>query len=290
MACDYSNIEGRVLAWSAGEEWKLDAFRAFDNGTGPDLYLVAAGRIYNCEPEEAKAHRQIGKVSELALGYQGGVGAFQSMARIYGVAVEEKEADRIKARWRQAHPRTVQYWYDLEEAVIAATRNPGHKFQAGAKGREVTYLKSGSFLFCRLPSGRCLAYPYPEIREIEAPWGSKDGLTYMTVLDSTQRKTKKQYPDPKSAGDWVRIGTYGGSLSENNTQAIARDLLAHALPNLEVAGYPTVFHVHDEAVAEIPIGFGSVEEMARVMTQLPTWATGLPVAAAGWRGLRYRKD
>lgn len=309
MACDYSNIEGRVLAWSAGEQWKLDAFIRYDTfkldsdgnkipdgkgdfeREGPDLYNVTYGECFDLDPYDVdKGQRQIGKVQDLAFGFGGGVGAGQSMARIYNVFVEDRIMDEWKVRWRNKHPMIVKYWYALEEAAIAAVRNPGHKFTAGAKGREVTYLKSGSFLFCRLPSGRCLCYAYPEIRTIQAPWGDKEGLTYMTMLDSTQRKTKKQYPDPKSDGSWARIGTYGGSLSENNTQAIARDLLGHALPNLEAAGYPTVFHVHDEAVAEIPTGFGSVEEMARVMTQLPPWASGLPVAAAGWRSGRYRKD
>jgi len=277
IACDYSNIEGRVLAWLAGEDWKLEAFRAFDRGDGPDLYLVAASRIYGCEPKDAKPHRQIGKVSELALGYQGGVGAFQSMAKIYGVKVPDDQADGIKTKWREAHPRTVKFWYALEEAAIAAVLNPGGIFSAGHKGRPCKFRKVGSFIWCQLPSKRVLCYPYPRI--VEGKFG-RDAIQYMAVDGMTKK--------------WDYTDTYGGSLAENVTQAVARDVLANALTTLEQDGYDVVFHVHDECVAEIPIDDSPDDElvqmMADAMCRLPAWAKDLPVVATGWRGTRYRKD
>ena len=290
IAADFANIEGRVLAWLAGEKWKLKAFADYDAGKGPDLYLVSAGRIYGCEPAEAKPHRQIGKVAELALGYQGGVGAFQQMAKTYGVKLSDERAGEIKDAWRYYHPEILAYWYAVEAAAIGAVRNPGAQIEVGAKGAAVKFRVSGSFLFCKLPSGRCIAYPYPQIREIETPWGEcKDALTYKTVLDSTARKKAKIVDDPTNKGSWWRIATYGGSLVENITQAVARDILAESLFRLEARGYPVVMHVHDEAVAEVPHDFGSVEEMSAIMAEVPAWAKGLPVAVEGWRGGRYRK-
>lgn len=291
IAMDFANIEGRVLAWLAGEEWKMRAFKDFDNGKGPDLYLVSAGRIFGCEPHEAKAHRQIGKVAELALGYQGGIGAFQAMARGYGVSVSDSRADAIKTAWRAAHPKIEKYWYDVEGNALAAVARPGTVTTAGAPGREVKFKVNGSFLWCKLPSGRNLCYPYPRIVEIETPWGArKDAVTFKAHLDSQARKKAKIVEDPSNGGNWYRIATYGGSLVENITQAVARDCLAEALIRLDAAGYPITMHVHDEAVVEAPAGSkDAMENVEHLMKQPPAWAAGLPIAVEGWRGTRYRK-
>ncbi len=283
IGADLANIEGRVLAWMAGERWKIKAFEDFDAGTGPDLYKLAAQRIYEVSLEAVtKLQRLIGKVSELALGYQGSVGAFHSMAANYGVKMPDDQVkNEIVDPWRKANANIKEFWYETEAAAIEAVRCPGQKTYAGAEGRKVCFRVAGSFLWLQLPSGRCLCYPYPELQKVPTSWGEdKLAVTFMGVDGRIGSPTK---------GKWIRMSTYGGKLVENIVQAIARDILTAAWPRLEEAGYPIVLHVHDENVSEVPEGFGSVEEYERLMSVLPTWAEGLPVAAAGFRGKRYRK-
>lgn len=286
VAADYSNIEGRVLAWLAGEQWKLDAFRRFDAGTGHDLYKITAGAILNKKPEDvSKSERQAyGKVPELALGYQGGVGAFSTMAANYGVDLETTEIEAIRDGWREKHPRIKQFWYDMEEAAVDAVRDRGAVTRVG----KIAFKVAGSWLMMRLPSGRYLAYPRPEIRELPVPWGgTKAGLTYFSTIDPS--KKAKVVPDDGNSSNWARIKTYGGQIVENATQAVARDIMADAMPRLEAAGYPIILTCHDEVVCEVPDEHGSVEEMEAIMCDLPEWASGLPVAAEGFEGARYRK-
>lgn len=280
VVADYSNIEGRVTAWLAGESWKVQAFRDFDNGVGPDLYLLAYSKSFGVSIEAAKPHRQIGKVMELALGYQGGVGAFQKMAVAYGVKVDDVQADVLKNRWREAHPNVRNLWYEMEDAARRAIESPGQVTSA-ADGR-IRYKVKGGCMFMALPSGRCLCYVHPRLEWKEMPWTDESG--------KPARKLSIAYEGVDSTtGKWGRQFTYGGSLVENAVQAIARDVLAMALPKVEAAGYPVVLHVHDEIVSEVKAGFGSVEEFVALMTDLPPWAAGCPIAAAGWRGRRYKK-
>lgn len=272
VAADFSAIEARVLAWLAGEEKVLDIFR-----THGKIYEHAAAGIYNKHIDEVnKDERQIGKVAVLALGYGGGVGAFQSMARVYGVKVEDAKADEIKKAWRDSHKHIVHYWYDLEGAAINAVEL-GVVCKAGPPNRQVAFVRKGSFLWCKLPSGRVLCYPYPQIKAVETPWGEqRSALVFMSVNGVTNK--------------WEETKTYGGSLCENVTQAVARDLLAEALVRLEDNGFPVVMHIHDEAVVEIATGMqDAVHRVEQIISAVPTWAAGLPISAEGWQGERFRK-
>jgi DNA polymerase len=323
IVADYSNIEGRGLAWLAGEESKLDAFRAFDRKEGPDLYLVTAAAIYGVPVStlnKESPERQPGKTCELAFGYQGGVGAYRKMesGAVGAATFSDVEVDAFKKKWRAKYPKITQYWYDLEDAAVAAVRRPGSITEAGAPARQVKFRKSGSFLWAQLPSKRCLCYPYPElrvqwfarspgkpalieeaeevilgtappVREIrkikasekreyeDAGWETwqKDQLTFMGVNSLTKQ--------------WERQSTYGGSLCENLTQAICRDVLAEAMKRLDKAEYDIAFTVHDEIVCEVPEGFGSLVEMEQIMCELPVWAKGFPITAEGYSAKRYRK-
>lgn len=272
VAADFSAIEARVLAWLAGEEKVLVVFR-----THGKIYEAAAADIYSVLLDEvSKDQRQIGKVAVLALGYQGGVGAFQSMAKVYGVKVDDDRADQIKVAWRIKHPNIVKYWYALEEAAVAAVRSPGTTTKVGKGHRAVYFKKVGSFLFCRLPSGRKLCYPYPRMELATMPWGDKKEVIVYKSVDS---QTKK----------WVDTKTYGGMLAENITQAVSRDLLRDAMFRVEDAGYEVVLHVHDEIVAQADPEKINLHEFEQLCAITPDWAEGLPISAEGWTGTLYRK-
>lgn len=272
IGADLSSIEARVLAWLAGQESVLDLFRK-----GEDIYKHAASAIFNVPVGMVTdAQRQIGKVAVLALGYGGGAKAFLSMAKNYNVDVPQKRAEEIKLAWRAANQKIVKYWYGCESAAINAIQSPGREIPFGPEGRQVRFLKSGSFLLCRLPSGRALSYPFPTVGEIDTPWGEKKtGITYSTV-DSLTKK-------------WGPCRTYGGSICENLTQATARDIMAEAMLRVEEKGYSLVLHVHDELVAEVEKETKATEEFLKLVTVIPRWATGLPVEAKAWRGIRYGK-
>lgn len=297
ICADLANIEGRVLAYLAGEEWKLDAFRAFDAGTGPDIYKLSYSRSFNVPVDQVDddEQRQVGKVQELSLGFQGGVEAFQSMAKLYGVKVDDEQADVFKCLWREAHPATKQLWWDTNDAAIRATENPGEVVRAGY----VKYRKRGSFLFCQLPSGRCLSYAYPKI--VRRIWiETEDGTPKTWPVEKPLPKGAKETGAPRKAFRYMGVDSttrrwgeqhaYGGYFVQNNTQATARDLFAAGMLRLEAHGYPIVMHTHDDAAAEVDRGFGSVEEFKALLSEVPPWLAGCPVAAKGWRGVRYRKD
>lgn len=304
IGADFSAIEARVLAWLAGQESKLEIFRR-----GEDPYLAAASDIFGKPiPTIIKTERAVGKVAELALGYGGGVGAFQAMAKGYNVKMapafealakrcsqeelhkitekfedskykdvlsfaEFAASDLTKMFWRDKNQSIVSYWHELENAAIEAVQRPGQISKVGA----VAYVMRGSFLLCRLPSGGVLFYPFPEIQMVRTPWGQKKAALTYKFEDSQSKK-------------WIRGSTYGGSLAENVTQAVSRDLLADAMLRLDAAEFDIVLHVHDEVVCESsdPTD-ASLEVMVDIMEQLPPWAYGLPIEAAGFCARRYQK-
>jgi DNA polymerase len=258
VVADWSAIEGRVNPWLASSpagEAKLDVFRA-----KLDPYKVNAAATYSVPYEEVTGEqRQVGKVQELALGFAGGVGAFASMGRNYGVQIGEAQARRIVDAWRRANPWSVPFWADLEEAYTRAMRNKGHEFTAG----RVAYLFDGQHLWYALPSGRVLCYPYARLEA--------DGITY----------AKAAWKPAADAKEWPRGRLWKGLACENITQATANDILRNALRQLD----DVVLHVHDEVVIETdkPI------DLERIMSTPPAWAEGLPLAAEVKTMTRYGK-
>lgn len=264
---DLSNIEGRMLAWLAGEDWKVEAFRQFDKGIGFDLYLLSYARAFGTPVEEVDDDmRQIGKVMELALGYQGGPGAFNAMAAVYGVELPlDKVIELVKA-WRAANPEIKSFWYELDKIVKEAIRTPGKVF----KCRRIQVARQGPWLMLVLPSGRRLCYAYPELDD-------DNTISYMGINQYTRQ--------------WERLTTYGGKLVENITQAAARDALAHNMPEIEAQGYEILLTVHDEVITEAEFNQGhSHTHLSRLLSTNPPWAPGLPLASKGWQGPRYKKD
>lgn len=344
LVADYSGIEGAVAAWEAGEDWKVRAmFDLIADPSLPDLYRRSAAGIFNVPVEllsKKDVRRQVGKVSELSLQYQGGVGAFRSMARNYSLKIdpvyepvwnaaddERREkatkryeaccargeattqvlsreawlaAELVKIGWRATHPAIVARWSELEDAIRYAIEQPGVQFHAG----RCTYLVKAGFLWCRLPSGRCLAYGSPRLKA--QVWVRRAGVEASEVMatDEAEARTLKgeltiERPAKRAATalgvnsvtkKWERFALYGGLAFENIVQAIARDLLADGIRAAEAAGYPVIGHVHDEIITEVPRGFGSVAAFEQLICELAPWAAGLPLSASGWRGKRYRKD
>ena len=263
IVADFSAIEARVLAWLAGEEWVLEEFR----GKGK-IYEATASRMFHIPQETiVKGHpnyeyRQKGKQATLSCGYGGGVGALKAM----GAKMPEEEMQPLVDAWRAANPNIVRFWNALGNAASEVIE----KHNSVRVGKVTVYRKEGHMLI-RLPGGRDLCYLSP--RFVTNRFGSR-GIGYLAA----------------SAGGKMELQeTFGGKIAENCTQAIARDLLAHAMLNLEAAGYPIVFHVHDEAVMEVPIGQGSVEEACRVMAIPPDWARDLPLRADGDEMTYYKK-
>ena len=257
--CDYSAIEARVLAWLAGEEWVLEAFRA-----GRDIYIETAARMFHVPYDEAKPLRKKGKVAVLALGYGGGINALKAM----GAEGTDAELEEIKQTYRAANPRIAKFWADMDRAM----RN-----RSGRVGEYITvYPKANGLVTIKLPSGRELLY---------------HKLHFRTVSKFDKEVEALHFLDPKSHR--AVIPTYGGRLTENVTQAVARDVLAHALVNLDKEDVAVVAHVHDEVIAE---GGVTVERMKELMGAgvgnplAPPWADGLPLAAEGYYCARYRKE
>lgn len=263
---DYANIESRVLAWLAGEEQKVEDFRQADAGLTKDIYTLSYSRVFGVPIEQVTSEqRQIGKVMELALGYQGSVGAFSSMASLYGVSLSDRQVLDVVNRWRQANPNIVGFWRSVEAAAVRAAYNPGKIVRLGF----LAFARAGSWLVIRLPSGRCLCYPKIEVAEAAG--------RYYIEYSQLNNYSKA----------WSPVYTYGGKLVENIVQATARDVLAHAIVMLDRANIPVVLHVHDEVVCEIePL---QVAEVESIMNTVPGWATGLPIRAGTHCAERYGK-
>jgi DNA polymerase len=264
---DFTGVESIVTAWLSGQHDKLDLWRRFiaSGNRDDDPYIAIAAR-FGLIGENA---RDTGKRADLAFGYGGGLGAWRAMAP-EGDATTDEEVERLKRAWRDAHPETVRYWYMLERAAIAAFQNPGTL----KRTNKIAFLYEVPFLFAVLPSRRRTAYPYPRLIT------NRFGNSAVTFRDNAGGK----FVDCNHG-----MGAYGGSLMENVVQATARDLLSSAMQHLEAAGYRIVLHIHDEIVAEVPLDFGSVDEFKRLMTMLPDWADGLPLAAKVRNGQRFAK-
>lgn len=307
VVADYSNVEGRMLAWLASESWKLKAFAEFDAGHGHDLYKLTYGRTFNVKPEDVtKSQRQMGKVLELAMGYQGGAGAFVTFARGYGIDLDamaktvretidptiwaeaadsydyfrEKGAthglaketfiacDAVKRAWRRANAQIANLWKLMDEGLREALTSD----RVVKVGAHLQLMRRDNYLLMRLPSGRYLCYPSPRLPE------ANDCTFNFMGVEQFSRK-------------WTRIRTYAGKCVENATQAAACDLLCESLLRLERDGFEPVLTVHDEVIAEAPdTEEFSLARMSGLMTKLPDWAKSLPLAAAGFESYRYRKD
>lgn len=268
---DYSAIEARVLPWVAGDEKTLDVFRS-----GRDIYVDAASGIFNTPYNSVtKDQRFIGKISILACGYQGGKGAYRSMADAYGVDIEEEKAKSIVSAWREANPAITGLWAAVERAArLAIETESSCDVVTDDYQTPITFKYENPFLLCKLPSGRSLAYYRPRIEVVETSWGEeREQITFFGQNTYTRK--------------WERVPTYGGKLVENIVQAISRDLLAHALLRVDKAGLNIVGHVHDEIIC---LGQGSdLDILITEMTTNPDWAKGLPLEADGWVGERFKK-
>lgn len=357
VQADYAGIEGAVIAWSSGEDWKVEAMHEIiADPSLADMYRRTAAGILNLSVDVVTkkhwARQAVGKVSELALGFGGGVAAFQAMSKGYGVKLDplfapvwetadeerrekavkryesrlkagKEKADElsreawiacelIKVGWRATNPAIAAGWRLREDAVRSAIREPGTITTA----LKCSYVVTKGFLWCRLPSGRCLAYGAPRLKDqVWAQEQLSDGTwadaEVMDRHEAEQRaveggpgkfigtKVKIQgatSPSISALGvnsvtkKWERSHLYGGLFAENDTQAIARDLLVNGMWRAEKAGYPIIAHVYDEMIAEVPRGWGDLAEFERLICVLPEWAAGLPLTAGGFRAKRYKKD
>lgn len=253
VVSDYSAIEARVVAWLAGEQWVLDAFEG-----GRDIYVETAGRMFDLDEEAARARRHEGKVAVLALGYNGGVGSLRAM----GAEGSDAHLQGLVDRWRRTNPAIVEMWKDLDRAFYHGGEIGSGRIRVEVEGRD---------RYLRLPSGRAITYHGVAAKTEMGPYGPRRRLFFR---------------DPRR--NWARVDTYGGRLTENVTQAVARDVLGASLIELAERGYSVVGHVHDEVLVEG--GPEDLDEVVDAMCSKPSWADGLPIAAEAFTTGRYRKD
>ena len=263
LVSDYAAIEARVIAYLAGEQWRMDVF-----AQGGDIYCSSASQMFKVPVVKhgVNGHlRQKGKIAELACGYGGGVGALKAFGADK-MGLTDEEMQDIVTQWRQASPTIPRFWRDTEQAAKRALENPGRTFSLPCG---VKYRKDADALRCLLPSGRVLSY-----------WGA-----FLDEIDGSIRFMGQNQTTRK----WERTETWGGKLVENIVQAYSRDCLAVALVRLDAAGYDIVFHVHDEIIAEAPEG-SRWEDMAEIMGQPIDWAPGLLLRGDGYETKFYMKD
>lgn len=305
VASDYSSIEAVVTAILAGEKWRIDAFTRKE-----DIYYITAGRVtgksleWYLDYKKANGHhhpdrQKYGKPGELGLGFGGWIMAWYQFDKTGNF--DEQTVKNLILAWRAASPAVVELWggqvrgkpwdpdyaelHGLEGAAIAAIQNPGQCFNYtpaynpfGHSG--ITYGVKDDVLYCRLPSGRSLAYHRPRL----GPSDRWDGQ--LSISFEGYNTNPKNGPT-----GWITMWTYGGKLAENAIQATARDILRDGVIAADAKGYPGVLRVHDEVVAEVPKGFGSIEELEEILSTMPPWAAGWPIrAVGGYRNERYRKD
>lgn len=264
IVADFSAIEARVLAWFAGEQWRLDTF-----AEGGDIYCASASKMFSVPVVKhgVNGHlRQKGKIAELALGYGGAVGALTSMGAL-DMGMQEEELQPLVSQWRNSNPHITKFWWDVDAAAVKAVKE---RTEVVLGNLCFTY-RSG-ILFVTLPSGRKLSYIKPRMTQNRF---GRESLSYEGVGESKK---------------WMRIETYGPKLVENIVQATARDLLAQAMLRLRNKGFEIVMHIHDEAVLEVPEGISGVEEICQIMSEQPDWAAGLPLRADGYECAFYKKD
>lgn len=261
IVADFSAIEARVLAWLANESWRMDVFNTHGKiyeASAEQMFHLPAGSVKKGDPM-----RQKGKIAELALGYGGSVGAMKSMGALE-MGLAEEELKPIVNRWRTANQAITKFWWDTD----AAARRTIQAMEPAMLPHGMGFYKKGPLMKLRLPNGRTLSYVKPAIID--------DSITYEGTL--------------QSSGAWGRIESYGPKLVENIVQATARDCLAVAIDRLEKAGFPVVFHVHDEVICEVPEGVSSAEELGAIMSEPIDWAPGLPLRADAYECFYYRKD
>jgi DNA polymerase len=276
LCADYAAIEARVLAWLARQN---DLVAKFEKGV--DVYKDLASKIYNTPILEVSSkQRFVGKTATLGLGYQMGPPRFAAQCAAMGVEISEEFALLVVRTYRESNPCIKALWNGLAGAAIdTVATKVAHSYNG------ITFAIEGNWLTMRLPSGRCLYYSDPRLHEVEAPWTDENGKPVMqsqVVVNSYSTMTRI----------WGPRRMYGGLWTENAVQAIARDLLAHSMLQVERAGFPVVLTVHDEILSEVTRDARPAEvekQFAEVMRRVPEWAAGCPVGVETWRGERYRK-
>ena len=273
VVSDFSAIEARVIAWLAGEEWRMEVFK-----THGKIYEASASQMFGvpintiAKGKENYHLRAKGKVAELALGYQGSVGALTAMGAA-DMGLTDEEMKDIVTRWRKSSKRIVELWYALENAAIEVLETGESQMVKCVKlAREYDFIYGQDFFTIALPSGRKLFYPKPFLKENQ--FGQMQ-MHYMGINQTTKK--------------WEVIPTYGGKLTENIVQAIARDCLTETLLRIKAKGWPIVFHVHDEVILDVPMSV-ELDEVIQTMTEEISWAKGLILNAAGFTGSYYMKD